>query len=102
MKRELGDLEPLRKLQKELADREQQLSPPKKADDEVMQIMREIRAKLTAAMSESSNSLLESGLTIEEYAEQEGITVWGVYRRKKKGKIQTKRVPGRGVVVIAA
>lgn len=89
---ELGDLTPIRAVLKRVEDRLDYDRATRPSDDPAVLALADVERWLTEALGHAENA--ELSLSVEDYAAKEGITIWGVYRRIKKGKLVVSRTGG--------
>lgn len=99
-KTKVGDLTPFRELSRELQARAKQDSEFRGDKDPVVVALANITKRLEAAIAEAEDR--ELTITIEEYAEREGITTGAAYKRFQAGGIAgAEKRPGVGIVIPA-
>lgn len=97
-RRELGNLLPLRRALVEIEEWEAHDRERRGEDDQVVRALRKVRRRLEEALADAENPRPE--LSIDEYAELEGISLSGAYKRWQRGQIPgAKRIPGKGIVI---
>jgi hypothetical protein len=100
MNRAIGDLTPIRAALDALEAWERHDRANRGEADPVVTTLARVRRELAEALAEAVQPI--DGLTVEEYAEKEGITVFGAYKRIARGKVPVERRAGRLFVQIAA
>lgn len=101
-KREIGDLAPVREVLDWVDARERE-DRALFGDTETVRLMAEFRKRLAAALDDAVRPPQEEGMSIEEYAAREGISIWAAYKRHQRGQIAgSRRLPSGNVVISAA
>lgn len=96
----VGNLAPFRDLSQELQQRADADREFRGDGDPVVRVLTTIRKRLEEALQTAQDP--ELTLTIEEYAEREGITKSAAYKRYQAGGIPgAEKRPGVGVVIPA-
>lgn len=100
MSKTIGDLTPLHRAMEELDERIEAAARDRAADDHGLLAMRSVRRLFSDALDDAVRPI--EGLTVDEYAEQEGITRFGAYKRIARGQVQAERRGGRLLIQSAA
>ena len=87
MKRELGDLTPVRSVVAWLEEQAESIAAPA----ESVRLITEIRRKLSEALDDAQHAELE-GLSVPEYARLVGEKPSTIYKRAQRGQIPVKRI----------
>lgn len=100
MSRTIGDLDPIRAALDEMEAWEREDREKLGESDRAVRALSRARRRLADALDEAVRPI--DGLTVEEYADREGITVFGAYKRIARGKVPAERRAGRLLVQTAA
>lgn len=92
MTQRFGDLTPIRAAVEEIRSMESQASTLRAQTQQ--ETLRDVRLKLEAALHDAENPNMSDGLSVEEYAQLEGVTRQAIYKRIRQGKLVPVRRPG--------
>lgn len=86
----IGDLSPVRRLLAELREWEDEDKSRRPEGDPVVHVLSEFRRKLEKAIEQGVD--LSEGMTVDEYAELEGVKRDAIYMRMKRGTLRARVV----------
>lgn len=100
MSRTIGDLTPVLKALDEIDRRIEAQAQDRPDDDPGVLALKGVRKVVADALDDAVRPI--EGLTIEEYAARENITVFGAYKRVSRGQVPAQRRGGRIVIPTSA